>query len=120
MIALILFGVFSVASLITLFAANIHGYVGAVILGLNAVAIDLFWQWLRLKIIRQYQTGRLWWGILGGLVVRVVSIYLFIRVGLWWLGNGRINTAVYIFTIVLVTIPIWSIIVSFQFRSEGN
>jgi hypothetical protein len=120
MIMLILFGFFVAVSLITLFAANIHGYAGAVILGLNALVVDLFWQWLRMKIAYQNKTNPLWWAILGGLVTRVLSIYLFIRVGLWWLGDGKINTAVAIFTIILLTLPIWSIVASYKFKSEGN
>jgi hypothetical protein len=120
MIMFILFGFLVVASLATLFMANIHGYAGAIILGVNALAIDFFWQWLRMKIVRQSKSGGLLWGILGGMAARVLSIYLFVRVGLWWLGNGRINTAVSIFTIILLTLPVWSIIVSNKFKAEGN
>lgn len=120
MMKLILVAFLVITSLVTVFAADIHNYIGAVILGINVVTIDLFWQWLRMKLIGQLKTSNLWWGILGGLVVRVASIYLFMRVGLWWLGNGRINSTFYIFVIFLLTIPVWSIIFSFKFKPEGN
>jgi hypothetical protein len=117
---LILFGLLVIVSLATIFVANIHGYAAAIILGVNALAIDIFWQWLRMKIVFHNKSGGLLWGILGGLVVRILSIYLFVRVGLWWLGNGKINTAVSVFTIILLTLPVWSIIISNKFKSEGN
>lgn len=120
MIILILPAIVVVASLTFLFAAGIHGYIGAVILGINALLIDLFWQWLRIKLIRKWQTRRIWLVILGGLIIRVLSIYLFIRVGLQWLGNGKVNITVMVFTIFLLTIPIWSVIASFKLKSEGN
>ena len=40
MIIFILFGFLVIVSLTTLFVANIHGYAGAIILGVNALAID--------------------------------------------------------------------------------
>jgi hypothetical protein len=120
MITLILFGFFIIVSLATLFIANIHGVAGAIILGLNALAMDIFWQWLRMRIVRQMKSSGLVWAILGGLAARVLSIILFVRLGLWWLGNGIVNTPVSIFAIILFTLPVWSIIASNKFKSEGN
>ena len=120
MIILILFVFLVIGSLATLFIVNIHGFTGAVILGFNALALDIFWQWLRMKVAARIKSSGLLWAVLGGLAVRVLSIYLFVRLGLWWLGNGKINTPVSIFTIMLLTLPLWSIILTNKFKSEGN
>ena len=120
MITLILLGIFTVASLTIMFAAGIHGFAGAVILGIDALLVDIFWQWLRIKLVHKWQTGRIWLAIIGGLMIRVSSIYIFIRTGIGWLGNGKINSPVIVFTLCLLTIPIWNVIASFKLKSEGN
>ena len=48
MITLILFAIFVISSLLTIFLAIFHGYIGAIVLGLNAILFDIFWQWLRI------------------------------------------------------------------------
>lgn len=120
MILLILFGLFVIGSLATLIMADIHGVPGAIILGCNALAMDIFWQLLRMKIVHHIQSSGLLWVVLGGLAARVLNIYLFVRLGIWWLGDGKINTPVSIFAIILLTLPVWSIIINYKYKSEGN
>ncbi|MGE5583154.1 MAG: hypothetical protein ACM3X9_11550 [Bacillota bacterium] len=118
MIFLVGFLILITASLTALFTGNIHGYPGAVILGLDAVFSDLFWQWLRFKIVRKNKTGYLVGGILGGLIVRVASIFGFIQIGLWWLG--KTSSYFIVFAALLLTIPIWSIIAAYKFKLERD
>lgn len=116
MIFLAVFFIFIITSAVVVFAGNIHGYLGAVLLGLDAVFCDLFWQWLRFKIVSQNKMGYLVGGILGGLVVRVASIFGFIQIGLWWLG--KTSSYFLTFAALLLTIPLWSIIAAYKFKLE--
>lgn len=118
MINLALFILFITSSLAILFFGNIHGYIGAVILGLDAVLLDIFWQWLRLKIVNKNKTSYLIGGILGGLIVRLVCVFLFIQIGLRWLGEG--SNYFMIFAAFLLSIPLWAIIAAHKFKMERN
>jgi hypothetical protein len=104
------------SSLMTIFFGNIHGYIGAIVLGLNAVLFDIFWQWLRVKIIRKNKASYLIGGIIGGLAARVVSVFLFIQLGSWWLGKG--SSYFMTFAACLLTIPLWALIVARKFKLE--
>jgi hypothetical protein len=97
---------------------NIHGYAGAIVLGLVAVTLDIFWQWMRFKIVRKNKTSYLVGGILGGLIVRLASVFLFINIGLRWLGEG--SNYFMIFAAFLLTIPLWAIIAAHKFKLERN
>jgi hypothetical protein len=116
MIWIIILAVFVVSSFITLLAGNFHGYTGAVILGLDAILADLFLQWLRFKMVAKGKTSHLVVGILCGLAARVASIFLFIEVGLWWLGKN--SNYFLTFAVCLLTIPLWSLIAAYQFKLE--
>lgn len=118
MIFLAGFLILIITSLTVLFAGNIHGYPGAVILGLDTVFCVLFWQWLRFKIVRQNKTSYLVGGVLGGLVVRVASVFGFIQIALWWLG--KTSGYFMVFAALLLTIPLWSIIAVYKFKLERN
>lgn len=95
-----------------------HGYIGAVILGLSTVGIDLFWQWLRFKIVHQGKPGRIIIGILGGFIMRLISIFLFMEAANWWLG---LKTQYFIaFVICLLLIPLVNIIAAMIFKREKS
>ena len=111
-----LFNILVIISLLVMFAGKFHGYAGAVILGLNTIFWDLFWQWLRFQFVAKNKTSYLAAGILGGLAVRVVSVFCFIELGVWWLGrNSAYFTA---FAIFLLTIPLWSFLTAYRFKLE--
>lgn len=116
----IVLGLCMIVSLLTMFIGNFQGNIGAVILGFNTVGFDYLWQWLRMKLMTQQKTSYLLWAILGGLAARIISIYLFIRLSLWWLGNGKANQSFYIYAILLMTIPIWNIIAAFKLKLKGT
>lgn len=95
-----------------------HGYIGAVVLGLSTVGIDLFWQWLRFKVVHQGKPGRVIIGIIGGLIMRLLSIFLFMEFGNWWLG---LKTKYFIaFAICLLLIPLVNIVVTMIFKQEKS
>lgn len=118
MIFLTVFILVVTASLTTIFAGNIHGYVAAIILSLDTIFFDLFWQWLRFKIVSKGKINYLIGGIIGGLVVRVISVFLFIKLGIWWLTE---NSPYFItFAACLLSIPLWSLIMANQFKSGAK
>lgn len=102
---LVMLGVILV-SLAVILLGQIHGYPGAIILGIAAVYFDFFWQWLRIKLVRSQQTKAVVIGVFGGLILRIVGAFLFIKLGRAWLENPYF----YVFVGFFFTIPIWSII----------
>ena len=96
---------------------RIHGYIGAILLGLSTVGLDFFWQWLRLKFVQPGHTGRLFLGVFGGLAIRVVSIFLLLKLAEWWLGGIKNNDFI-IYAICLLLIPFVSILIRFIFKQE--
>jgi hypothetical protein len=116
MIGIILLIVALISSIIALFLGSLHNYVGAVILGADAILLDLFWQWLRFKIVAKGKTSHLISGIFGGLVVRVASVFCFIELGIWWLGKN--SNYFLTFAACLLTIPLWSLVAAYQFKME--
>ena len=115
---LLLLIVVVVGSLSGLLGWQIHGYAGAVILGVNTILLDLLWQWLRVKILRKNKTSYLVGGVLGGLVVRVISVFSLIQLALWWLG--KMSSYFLVFGITLLTIPLWSLLAARKFKLEKN
>jgi hypothetical protein len=107
-----------VTSLITIFAGNIHGYAGAIVLGMSGVMFDLLWQWLRFKIVTRGKTSHLIGGMIGGLVIRIASVFLFIEIGMLWLGKS--SNYFMTFALILLTIPLWSLILAYKFKLERN
>jgi hypothetical protein len=94
------------AALAVVLLGRLHGYAGAIMLGIIAVYFDFFWQWLRMKVIRSQQTKIIVLGVLGGLILRIAGVYLFIMIGRTWFENPYF----YVFVGFFFTIPIWSII----------
>ena len=102
---LVIMGVM-LAALAVVLLGQIHGYAGAIMLGVIAVYFDFFWQWLRMKLLRSQQTKLIVLGVFGGLVLRIASVFLFVWLGRAWFANPYFNVFIGFF----FTIPIWSII----------
>ncbi len=114
MIWLILLILTAIASLSVLFFGNLHGYPGAVILGLNGVFFDVVWQWLRFKVVSKGKVSLIAGGILGGLAIRVISVFIFIKISQWWLGKS--SPYFLAFAVCLLTIPLWSLLIAYKAR----
>ncbi|HOJ77689.1 MAG TPA: hypothetical protein PLZ08_05235 [Bacillota bacterium] len=96
-------------NLLLLFIAWIvpfQGYQGAVIIGLIGVILDCLWQLLRLKLLKKTKNGFVGLLILGGLLIRVVSILGIIQIGAVKLRANAVNLLV----IVVLTIPVWNVL----------
>ena len=109
----------AIVSFIIMIAAKIHGFAGAVILGLDFVGTDIFLQWLRVRILKKAKFGQLVWGIFGGLLVRIISIIAFLKFGSVWLG-GLQSVHFFVFVLFLITLPIWSLIGVRKFKLEKD
>jgi Na+/proline symporter len=101
---------------LSLFIGNFHGICGAVILGLNAVVLDFLWQWLRVLIIKRAKGNAIFMGILGGMLLRLTSILLFLKFASWWLGNQTFDF--YIFVAFLILIPLVNLIEAKKLKLE--
>jgi hypothetical protein len=109
-----------IISLGIIFIAQIHGYIGAVVLGANAVGFDFVWQWVRAKLVAKNTSGSLILGILGGLIARIGSIVLFLFVSRWWLSEPKVSTYFYTFAAILLAIPLWNLVASYKLQMERN
>lgn len=105
-----------IGSFAVLMLTPVQGLGGALILGVDAVGVDLFWQWLRIRLLKKAGTKWLVIGIFGGMVMRAVSVVLFLRFATSWLGMQSLNF--FIFVVFLLTIPIWSLIGTYKFKLE--
>ncbi len=103
-------------SVLILFLTQNHESVGAVILGINAVGFDIIWQSLRMKLVKKEALNQVLLAIMGGLAIRIVSIFIFIQIAKFWLTNSAFFT----FGLVLLAIPLVSIVLSYKFRLERN
>jgi hypothetical protein len=113
---MIILGFLIIGSLAVVLIGNIHSILGAVILGLDTAGTDYFLLWLRFKFTRPNKPKYLALTILGGLVARVIFLFVFLKIGSWWFGiNG---TEFYIFIACVLTIPVWNLIAAYQYRSE--
>lgn len=102
---LIIMGIM-VAALAVVLLGQLHGYAGAIMLGVIAVYFDFFWQWLRLRLVRSQQTKVIVLGVFGGLILRIAGVFLFVWLGRAWFADSYF----YVFVGFFFTIPIWSII----------
>ncbi len=100
---------------ITLFF-QLRGIGGAVLLGLDMIAVDCLWQWLRFQLFKKYGTQQLLYGILGGFVLRTVTAIFFLKFGAWWLGLQ--STAFFIMILFLLFIPLISLIEAKKIKME--
>ncbi len=107
---------FIIVSLSYLFLGSIHGIVGAVIIGLNMVAVDYGLQCLRIKFLKKVAPGRALLLILAGLVLRTLCIILFLKLGVWWLGSESVNF--YVVLMFLIFIPIIGLVEAHKFKME--
>lgn len=103
-----------IGSFAVLMLTPIRGLAGALILGVDAVGVDLFWQWLRISLLKKAEIKWLVVGIFGGMAIRAVSVILFLRFASSWLGMQSFNF--FIFVLFLLTIPIWSLIGTYKFK----
>jgi hypothetical protein len=116
---MILYVTLLISILITVFVVPIHGYTGAIILGIDTIGFDIFWQWLRFKILARKPKspadghGQLLPGIIGGFVLRVISMIVFLKLGSWWLSQNEFLC----YAIFLLTLPFWSKLIAYKFKS---
>jgi hypothetical protein len=95
---------------------QIHGIGGAVLLGLDMIAVDCLWQWLRFQLFKKFGTQQLLYGILGGLILRTITAIFFLKFGAWWLGFQ--STAFFIMILFLLFIPLISLIEAKKIKME--
>ncbi|HEX7714394.1 MAG TPA: hypothetical protein VF531_10245 [Bacillota bacterium] len=110
--------IFIILTVAMLFLARLEGYVAAAILGTDAIVLDLYWQWLRFILVRLGKTSHMLWGILGGFVLRIACLLAFIKLSS--LFFKAFSSYFYVFAILLLTIPLWSLIVAYKFKQESN
>lgn len=113
---MIVLGVLIIISIAFVFIANIHNIFGATILGLSVAGIDYFLQWLRFKFTNPNKIKYLAVTIIGGLLVRMISLFIFLKIGAWWFGINK--TEFYVFIACILTIPIWNFVAAYQFKTK--
>lgn len=109
---------FIILTVAVLFLAHLEGYIAAAILGVDAVVIDLYWQWLRFTLTRSGKTSHILWGMLGGFVLRIGCLLIFLKLSS--LFFKAFTPYFYLFVILLLTIPLWSLIIAYKFKQESN
>ncbi len=115
---MIILGLLIISSLAAVFIGNLHNVVGAIILGLDAAGIDYFLLWLRYKFTKPDKLKYLVLIIFGGLAVRALFLFAFLKFGLWWFGTNQ--TEFYVFVAAILTIPIWNFVAAYRFRTERD
>jgi hypothetical protein len=104
-------------TLVAIFTAQIHGYIGAIILGADAIGFDILWQWMRFTFLKnksKSKTSHVLPGIIVGFILRIISIIAFLKLASWWLTQNEF----YVFAIFLLTIPIWSKLVAVKLKTK--
>ena len=105
---IILFVTFLIAILAAVFIVPIHGYTGAIILGIETIGFDILWQWLRFKVLARRPKspndghGQLLPGIIVGFVLRIINMIAFLKLGSWWLSQNEFLC----YAIFLLTLPL--------------
>lgn len=110
--------IFIILTVAMLFLANFQGYIAAAVLGVDAIVLDLYWQWLRFTLIRLGKTSYMIWGVLGGFVLRIACLLMFLKISS--LFFKAFSAYFYLFVILLLTIPLWSLVAAYKFKQESN
>jgi hypothetical protein len=110
---------FLIGILATVLAVPVHGYAGAIMLGIDTIGFDIFWQWLRFEILarkaKHQDNGqmKILPGIMAGFVLRIINMIVFLKLGSWWLARNEF----FYFAIFLLTLPLWSKLVAYKFKT---
>jgi peptidoglycan biosynthesis protein MviN/MurJ (putative lipid II flippase) len=104
-----------ISSLLWLFVLNGRGVAAAIILGLNMIAADYLWQWLRIRFSKSSSKSILLM-ILGGMVVRLISAIVFLKLAAFWLTLYSVDF--YIFLSFFGAIPLLSLLEARKFKLE--
>jgi len=103
-------------SVLVLLLTNNHVLLGAVILGINAVGMDLLWQILRMRLVKKENLNQILLAVTGGFLIRILSIFIFIQIAKFWLDKSVFS----VFALILLSIPLFSIVLAYKFRLERN
>ncbi len=104
-----------ISSLVWLFVLNGRGVAAAIILGLNMIAADYLWQWLRIRFSKSTSRSILL-VILGGMAIRLISVIVFLKLAAFWLTLHSVNF--YIFLSFFGAIPLLSLVEARKFKLE--
>jgi hypothetical protein len=116
---MIIFATLLVGIVAVIFIVPIHGCAAAILLGIVTIGFDILWQWLRFTILAhktKYQNGlnaKLLPGIITGFVLRMISIFVFLKLGSWWLTRNEF----FYYAIFLLTLPLWSKLAAYKFKT---
>lgn len=116
---MIVFVTVLVGILMAVLLIPIHGYAGALMLAMEGIGFDIFWQWLRFKVLaRKTKSGNdmhgmLLPGFITGFVLRIINMIAFLKLGSWWLSRNEFLS----FALFLLTLPLWSKLVAYKFRN---
>lgn len=105
-----------VLCLFLLFGLNIHGIIGASLLGCIAAGTDFFWQLLRVFLTKSHSKSAILM-ISIGFLVRVISLFAFLKLAFWWLGENTNEFYVFCGLLVLL-ITIMSIVSGYKINRE--
>lgn len=116
---MIVFLIVLVGILMTVLLIPIHGYAGALVLAMEGIGFDIFWQWLRFKVLARKtksghdMRGMLLPGFITGFVLRIINLIAFLKLGSGWLSQSEFLC----FALLLLTLPFWSKLVAYKFRN---
>lgn len=106
-------------TLAIIFLVPLHNEAGALIMGLDAAAIDFCLQWLRIKFSDSDKSKYLGLLIFGGLVARAAAVFGFIKLSAWWFGFNTFKF--YLFAVCLLAlVPVLSFIVAYKFKPQRD
>jgi hypothetical protein len=96
-------GALAVVSLLLLIFWHNH-LIGSILLGMDAVFLDLCWQVWRTKLLAKKEKA-FFIAIVGGFLMRIISVALFLKIGWDYFRDYFFVTA-----LILMTIPVWNLL----------
>ena len=80
--------------------------VGALSWVVVTIGLDIYWQWIRWQHLQLAKPSMVLGRVVGGFLIRVLSILTIL-----WLVHSWLHPRVfYIYSLLLLTLPIWNII----------
>jgi len=80
--------------------------VGALSWVVVTIGLDIYWQWIRWQRLQLVKASMVLGRVVGGFLIRVLSILTIL-----WLVHSWLHPRVfYIYSLLLLTLPIWNII----------
>ncbi len=108
-------GIVIILGLSFVLGGKLQGSLGALLLGIVAVATDSLWQILRMQLIKKPKLNKLVLSIVGGMLVRVCLIFAYLKFAFYWFAANE----AYLFALTLLMIPLLNLATSFVVKKEG-